>query len=151
MIDKIKLICLNIRKYMKNEVFSSYYYTVEIDRIQTGLFFSCEGLEIESNVHEVEEGGFNTSTHKRIGRTRYPNLVLKKVINSNNELINRFQNNAKNETLERKTLSIIYMHPSGVEIKGRDFYRTFPCRWKAQTLNAQDNSFLIEIIEIAHD
>jgi phage tail-like protein len=134
---------------MKDEVLSSYYFTVEIDGIQTDRFFSCEGLEVDSNVYEVEEGGYNTSTHKRIGRTRSQNLILKKSINSNNELIRWFQNN-QNGNFEKKTLSVIQMHPSGVEIKRWNLYRAFPCRWKVQTLDAQDNSFPIEIIEVAY-
>jgi phage tail-like protein len=135
---------------MKDEVFSSRYFTVEIDGIQTDRFFSCEGLEVETGVYEVEEGGFNVSTHKQIGRTRYPNLILKKGINSNNELINWFQSNESGKR-ERKTLSLILMHSSGVEIKRWNFFRAFPCRWKVQILDAQDNNFPIEIIEIAHD
>jgi len=135
---------------VKNEIFSSYYFTVEIDGIQTDRFFSCEGLEVETGVYEVEEGGINSSTHKRIGRTRYPNLILKKGINKNNELIDWFQSNESGK-LERKTLAVIYMHPSGVEIKRWSFFRAFPCRWKVQTLDVNDNSFPIEVIEIAHD
>jgi phage tail-like protein len=141
---------MDIRRItMENDIFSSYYFTVEIDGIQTDRFFSCEGLEVESSVYEVEEGGYNTSTHKSIGRTRYPNLIFKKGINKNNELFNWFQSN-KSGKFERKTLSVIYMHPSGVEIKRWNFYRAFPCRWKVQTLDVQSNSFPIEIIEIAH-
>ena len=135
---------------MKDEFLSSYYFTIEIDGLQTDRFFSCEGLEVEANVYEVEEGGYNTSTHKRLGRTRYPNLILKKGINSNNELIKWFQSNQEGK-VERKTLSVIYMHPSGVEIKRWNFFKTFPVRWKVQTLDVQDKSFPIEIIEIAHD
>jgi phage tail-like protein len=135
---------------MKDEVFSPYYFTVEIDGIQADRFFSCEGLEVETNMYEVEEGGFNTSTHKHIGRTRYSNLILKKGINSNNELFNWFNSNESGK-LERKTLSVIQMHSSGVEIKRWNFFRAFPCRWKVQTLDSKDNSFPIEIIEIAHD
>ncbi len=63
---------------MENERFSSYYFTVEIDDIQTDRFFSCEGLEVETSVYEIENGGLNTTTHKFKGRTRSPNLILKK-------------------------------------------------------------------------
>ena len=135
---------------MSNEVFSSYYFTVEIDGIQTDRFFSCEGLEIDTKVYEIEEGGYNTSTHKRIGSTRSQHLVLKKAINKNNELIRWLQRNETGK-FERKTLSVIQMHPSGVEIKRWNFYRAFPCRWKVQTLDVQDNSFPVEIIEIAYE
>lgn len=76
---------------MNDDILSSYYFTVEIDEIQTDRFFSCEGINVETDVIEFEEGGYNTSTHKRIGQTRYPNLILKKALNSNNELIKWFQ------------------------------------------------------------
>jgi len=134
---------------MGNEVFSSYYFTIEIDGMQTDRFFSCEGLELETSVYEIEEGGYSTSTHKRIGRTRSQNLILKKTINENNELINWFQKN-QTGSIEKKSMSIIKMHPSGVEIKRWNIYKAFPCRWKVQTLDAQDTSYPIEIIEIAY-
>jgi len=135
---------------MENELFSPYYFTIEIDGIQTDRFFSCEGLEVETEVYEIEEGGYNTSTRKLIGRTRYPNLILKKGINRNNELLRWFKNN-QNGDFERKTFSVIQMDSSDVEMKRWDFFRAYPCRWKVGVLDANDNSFPIEIIEIAHD
>ena len=114
---------------MESELFSSYYFTIEIDGIQTDRFFSCEGLEVETNVYEIEEGGLNTITHKVRGTVRYPNLILKKAISNNNELIKWFQSNQSGK-LERKTLAVIQMDSSGVELKRWDFQRAFPCRWK---------------------
>jgi len=134
---------------MEKEVYSSNYFSVEIDGIQADRFFSCEGLEVETSVYEVEEGGYNTSTHKRAGHTHYPNLILKKGINSNNELLNWFQRN-EDDVFEKKTLSVILFHSSGVEIKRWNFFKAFPCRWKVQCLDVQDRTFPIEIIEIAH-
>ena len=55
---------------------SAYLFFVEIDGIETARFQKCEGLEAETYVYEIEEGGLNTSTHKFYGRTRYPNLIL---------------------------------------------------------------------------
>jgi phage tail-like protein len=95
---------------------SSYYFTVEIDGIQTDRFFECEGLEMTATVFEVEEGGFNTSTHKRIGQNRSPTLILKKGVNKNNELINWYQNNI-NGKFERKNISVILMNSAYEEIR----------------------------------
>jgi len=136
---------------VKEEDFSSYYFIVEIDGIKTDRFFSCEGLEVETNVYEIEEGGLNTTIHKHIGQSRYPNLILKKGITKNNELSNWFHSNQNNSKLERKTMPVIYMHPSGIEIKRWDFFNAFPCKWKVQMLETKDGGFPIEIIEIAHD
>ena len=55
-----------------NKSLSSYLFTVEIDGIETARFQKCEGLEAETYVYEIEEGGLNTTTHKFYGRTRYP-------------------------------------------------------------------------------
>jgi phage tail-like protein len=134
---------------MENEIFSSYYFTVEIDGIQADRFFSCEGLEVETSVYEIENGGLNTTTHKFHGRTRSPNLILKKGINNNNELFKWFQNNQDGK-FEKKNLSVVLLDSSGIEIKRWDFLRAFPCRWKVQSLDVHDNSFPIEIIEIAY-
>ena len=69
-----------------NGKMTSYFFTVEIDGIETARFQKCEGLEAETYVYEIEEGGLNTSTHKFYGRTRYPNLILEKGITDNNAL-----------------------------------------------------------------
>lgn len=129
---------------------SPYRFSVEIDGIEIDRFFECEGLEMATTVFEVEEGGYNISTHKRIGQNRSPRLILKKGINSNNELINWFQSN-QNGNFERKNISVILMDSSLEEIKRWDLHRAFPCRWKVSTLDDNDNSFLIETIEIAYD
>ena len=43
---------------------TAYLFTVEIDGIETARFQKCEGLESETYVYEIEEGGLNTTTHK---------------------------------------------------------------------------------------
>ncbi|MDR0402725.1 MAG: phage tail protein [Treponema sp.] len=68
---------------MDNEKLSSYFFIVEIDGIQTACFQECEGLELESTVYEIEEGGLNTSTHKFTGRSRTKNIILKKGVADN--------------------------------------------------------------------
>jgi phage tail-like protein len=135
---------------MRNEILSSHYFTVEIDGIQTDRFFSCEGLEIETAVYELENGGLNTTTHKFKGRTHSPNIILKKGINKNNELVKWLQRNQNDSKLEKKTLSIILMDLAGIEIKRWNLKNAFPCRWKVDVLNTHDNSFPVEIIEIAY-
>ena len=74
---------------------SSYLFFVEIDGIETAGFQKCEGLEAETESFEYEEGG--GEVHHFQGRTRYPNLVLEKGINDNNELFNWFQTITKDE------------------------------------------------------
>src|SRR5437762_12073334 len=61
----------------RREAFGAYYFSVEIDGIQDAFFRSCSGLSSESEVQDLAEGGLNTSTHRLVGRTKFPNIVLK--------------------------------------------------------------------------
>src|SRR6478736_7754580 len=65
------------------EAFGAYYFRVDLykpgtsDVMGSYPFRSCSGLKSEAAVVELEEGGFNGTTRKLIGRTKFPNIVLK--------------------------------------------------------------------------
>lgn len=129
---------------------SSYLFFVEIDGIETARFQKCEGLEAETESFEYEESG--GEVHHFQGRTRYPNLVLEKGINDNNELFNWFQSITKDEKVERKNDSIVLKNNDNEELKRWNFFRALPCRWIGPKLDAKDrSSFAVERIEIAHE
>ena len=129
---------------------SSYLFYVEIDGIETARFQKCEGLEAETESFEYEEGG--GEVHHFQGRTRYPNLILEKGINDNNELLNWFQSITKDEKIERKNGSIVLKNTDGEELKRWNFFRALPCRWIGPKLDAKErSSFAVERIEIAHE
>lgn len=133
-----------------NSRLSSYLFTVEIEGLETARFQKCEGLESETYVFEYEEGG--GKIHHFQGRTRYPNLVLEKGINDNNELFNWYQSITKDEKIERKNGSIVLKNNDNEELKRWNFYRALPCRWIGPKLDAKDrSSFAVERIEIAHE
>jgi phage tail-like protein len=63
----------------RRDAFGAYHFNVilEIEGVKDSYFRSCSGLKSEAEVQEVAEGGVNDTTHKLIGRTKYPNIVLK--------------------------------------------------------------------------
>jgi phage tail-like protein len=132
---------------------SAYIFMVEIDGIQTARFQRCEGLEAETYIYEIEEGGFNTSTHKFYGRTRYPNLVLEKGVTENEALFNWYKETVlEDNKIQRKNGSIILKDMDGNEVKRWNFFRAFPCRWIGPSLETNMGSeYAIERLEIAHE
>jgi len=121
---------------------------VEIDGIQSGRFLECDGMGIETEVIEVEEGGIKGFTRKFPGKTKIYNIILRKGVSNNNELFEWYQSSIKGNS-EKKTLSIRLMNHADVEIKRWDFFKAFPVRWKGPNLDAYDKDFAIEMIEIA--
>jgi phage tail-like protein len=132
---------------------SSYLFAVEIDGIETARFQKCEGLEAETCVCEVEEGGLNTGAHKFYGAARYPNLVLEKGITENEALFTWYRETIlEDKETERKNGSVILKDAENKERKRWNFFRAFPCRWIGPKLEGSMGSdYALERIEIAHE
>lgn len=136
----------------RTESYLSFYFGIEIDGIEVARFIKCEGLESETYIYEVEEGGFNTGTHKFLGRTRHPNLILENGMTDNNDLYNWYKDTAlTEESITRKDGSIVLYKSSGDEVKRWNFYKGLPCRWVGPKLSKENRNVAIERIEIAHE
>jgi phage tail-like protein len=148
----------------KNEPFGAYHFTVEFDGNKgiTYPFRSCSGLKIEAGVVELEEGGFNLTTRKLIGRTKYPNIVLKRGFCSANSELYLYrqmfmidlpgQATGKKgwQTPKRFSGVITAIGPNGRKVKWR-FSNGWICKWEGPELDATKNEIAIETIEIAHE
>lgn len=130
-----------------------YLFTVEIDGIETARFQKCEGLEAETFVYEIEEGGLNTTTRKFYGRTRYPNLVLEKGISADGTLFDWYRQTVlEDRKVERKNGSVILKDARNNEVKRWNFFQAIPCRWVGPRLEGNMGAeFALERIEIAHE
>lgn len=151
---------------VRKNPFGAFQFTVEIDNENIAYpFRSCSGLKSESAVVELEEGGFNTTTRKLIGRTKFPNLVLKRGFCSANSELYKLRErvlstdlptgNDKSNTLGWVTPSrisgvVTQLGPSGSYAKWR-FTKGWVCKWEGPELDASKNEISIETIEIAHE
>lgn len=134
----------------RREAFGAYYFAVEVNGIQDAFFRSCSGLKSESEVVELAEGGLNTTTHKLIGRTKFPNIVLKQGF-SGPELWNLRQKFVKDSGgIQRISGTIIQMGPGGKTAKWT-FEKGWICKWEGPDFDASKNEVSIETIEIAHE
>jgi phage tail-like protein len=65
-----------------------YHFRVEFNNIKGEFQFqSVAGLNIELETEQIAEGGENRFKHKLPVRTKFPNLVLKRGVLVNSELI----------------------------------------------------------------
>jgi len=150
------------------EAFGAYYFRVDLykpgtsDVMGSYPFRSCSGLKSEAAVVELEEGGFNGTTRKLIGRTKYPNIVLKQGLCSPNsdlwKLRLSFMNDGAAEGIQKKgrvtpnriSGTITQLGPNGAEAKWL-FTSGWVCKWEGPDLDASKNEVSIESIEIAHE
>lgn len=134
----------------RREAFGAYYFSVEIKALGTAYFRSCSGLKSESEVQEVAEGGLNTTTHKWIGRTKFPNLVLKQGF-SGPELWNLRKQFLKDSGgITRFSGTVTQLGPNKKKLKW-GFEKAWISKWEGPDFDASKNEISIETIEIAHE
>jgi OOP family OmpA-OmpF porin len=143
--------------------FPAFHFAVEINGVAYP-FKSVSGLKIETSVVELEEGGFNATTRKLIGRTKFPNIVLKKgVLSGDSDLYKLKLRNMKDTaasasssttsawvTPDRFSGTVTQMGPEGSNIKWF-FSGAFISKWEGPDFDATKNEISVESIEISHN
>ena len=119
-------------------------------KAEIGRFSECTGLTVEYEVFEYQEGGQNDFVHKFRGRAKFPNLVLKRGVTTEDALMMWFKD-CQIEA-KRKPIFIELLPPEGgnVPVRMWAFKDAFPVKWTGPNLNANSNNIATEQLEIAH-
>ncbi|HND11929.1 MAG TPA: phage tail protein [Pseudomonadota bacterium] len=136
----------------RREAFGAYYFVVEIEGERFAHFRSASGLKSEGEVVPLMEGGWNAAEHKLVGRTKYPNIILKQG-SAGPEMWRKRQRFISDTTgdLRRFDGAIIQMGPGGRPVATWTFTNGWVCKWEAPDWDAGKNEIAIETIEIAHE
>ena len=113
-----------------------------------GFFTEVSGLSMEYEVEEYKEGGVNDFIHKLRGRAKFPNLVLKRGITSNEDFTKWFT--ACREKLERREVTLTMYDQQLNPVRVWTFVGAFPVKWTGPDFKAHAEGVAIETVEIAH-
>jgi phage tail-like protein len=137
----------------QRDVYPTYRFWVEIDSVTEATFSECSGLQAETEVVEWEEGGENTFRHRFLGRTKYPNLVLKRGVASA-ELWTWYDTivhgSIKEGALKRRNLSVVLYGYGGMAQVRWNIEGALIVKWAGPTLKTGANETAVETIELAH-
>jgi phage tail-like protein len=139
------------------DLLASFWFGVRITgqgRSVDAAFQEVSGLSQEMAVEEVASGGENRFSYRLPGRTRYPNLVLRRgVATAESPLIEWCQttlDGGLGRPLQTRNLSVSLFDASGQPSLSWNFVKAYPVKWSMSELSAQDNRLLIETIELAY-
>jgi len=118
------------------------------DDTDIGYFSECTGLAVEYEVMEYQEGGENRFTHKLRGRIKYPNLVLKRGITYEQNLLKWFFQTT--EWNKRGGITLSLLGADGKAVRTWGFSNAVPVKWQGPNLNASSNNAAVETLEVAH-
>ncbi len=129
----------------------AFRFYIEIDGLIEAGFSECSGLQVETEVEDVREGGVNEYVYKLPKGNKHVNLTLKHGITSSDVLWKWHKQVISNGgKLERKTVNVILLDPSGEETWRWSFQSAYPVKWVGPDLKADGNAIAIESLEIAH-
>ena len=131
----------------------NYNFRLEIDGVDAGQFTAVDGLSIEQEVIEYQNGD-DSLTRKRPGRVKYGDVTLKKGYVAAT-ILNDWIEAARcgNGDYTRKNMSIILCDNStptdgSAEIKRWNCFECFPKSWKISSLDGKGNDVLTEEMAI---
>jgi phage tail-like protein len=133
----------------KKCAYSGFRFLVEIQGVIVGGFSEVSGLQAETEIESIEEGGVNEYVHKLPKKTKYSNIVLKKGL-TNSEALWKWHQNFVKGKITRKSGFIIITDIEGNEKWRWHFSEAYPTKWSGPSLKGKRNTLAVESLELAH-
>lgn len=129
-----------------------YHFRVEFNHIKGEFQFqSVSGLNVELETEQIPEGGENRFTHKLPVRTNYPNLVLKRGLLVNSELIKWCRDALEEYNIRPADLTISLLNEEHEPLITWNVVHAWPVKWALADFNAEESKIAIETIELVYN
>lgn len=114
-------------------------------------FQSVSGLSVELETEEINEGGENRFKHKLPVKTKYPNLILKRGLVVNSDLINWCRDALENFDFSPADIIISLLNEEGQPLMTWNVVHAYPVKWSVVDFNAEESKMVIETIELTYN
>ena len=113
-------------------------------------FQSVSGLGVEYTTETIVEGGENRFEHVLPVRTQYSNLVLSRALVTNSALVTWCEEAFRDRIFQPVDVTIHLLNPDGEPLRTWQVDRAWPMKWSFSDFNAEENSLVIETLELAY-
>ncbi len=129
-----------------------FHFTVEFNHIKGEFQFqSVSGLNVDLETEEIAEGGENRFKHKLPVRTKYPNLVLKRGLLVNSDLVKWCREAVEDFDIKPADLTISMLDEEHEPLITWNVVHAWPVKWAMADLNAEESKIAIETIELTYN
>jgi phage tail-like protein len=105
---------------------------------------------VNLETEEIAEGGENRFKHKFPVKTKYPNLVLKRGLVLNSDLIKWCMDAMENFEFELKDLTVKLLNEEHEPLHTWSVVHAFPVKWAVDDFNAQESKLVLETLELSY-
>jgi phage tail-like protein len=130
-----------------------FYYRVEFSFSKSrndSRFQTVSGLSVEYDIEEFAEGGENRFVHKLPVRTKYADIVLKRGLLTDSEVIVWFVKALRDREFEPADINIILMNEKSEPLRTWKVAHAIPKKWDVSDLNSSESSVVVETLELSY-
>jgi len=110
-------------------------------------FTEVSGLSVEMGTEEVAEGGENRFLQKYPTRAKYPELVLKRGLLLNSDVVNWIRECIENLNIQPKNIDINLLNEEHQPLLTWHVVNAYPTKWSVSDFSATNNAVVIESLQ----
>jgi phage tail-like protein len=131
--------------------YGAFNFLVEFEGKVFADFTEVTGLGIEIVDTEYRSGSDpNASVRKIPGLSKYPNVVLKRGVTSDQALY-EWAKNVRDGAADQRDVDIVLLDETRQPVLRWTLKRAQPKKWTGPTLNAKGNEIAIESLELSYE
>jgi phage tail-like protein len=129
-----------------------FHFTVQINGLPANdndlRFTEVGGLSVEMSTEEIAEGGENRFIQKFPTRAKYPELLLKRGLLTNSEIIKWIRDCIENYNIQPKDIDVILLNEDHKPLVTWHLSKAFPTKWAVSDLNSTSSAVVIESLQM---
>ena len=129
-----------------------FHFKVEVDGLTRNendvRFTEVGGLSVEMGTEEIAEGGENRFIQKYPTRAKYPELVLKRGVLLNSEIVKWIRQCIEDYNIQPKNIVIKLLNEEHQPLLTWHVVKAYPTKWTVSDLNASSNAVVIETLQL---
>ena len=111
-------------------------------------FTEVSGLSLELGTEEVAEGGENRFIQKYPTRTKYPELVLKRGLLLNSQVLGWIRQCMEDYRIEPRNIDVKLLNEQHEPLLTWHVVGAYPTKWSVSDLNSTNNAVVIETLQL---
>ena len=130
------------------EAYDAFRFVVDIHEGEV-FFTECTLPDLEVDVWEQKEGGYNTGTHLLPGPVKAGRVTLKRGITKSSALLAWYAQAASGDIkAATRNVTVTMLDPQGRPVLHIDLIRAYPVKWSGPSFKAGDSTMAIETLEL---
>jgi len=113
-------------------------------------FQTVSGLSVEMETESIKEGGENRFVHLLPVRSKYPNLILKRGLFNDSDVIRWCLDAFENLNIQPADMLVSLLNENNDPLKTWKIKQAWPLKWEVDDLNAEESKLVIETIELSY-